>query len=106
MGGAQQPLQQPVASTPAFDPFAAPVAQPTMASLAPVAAQVSEEKQKVPEARYVPKNKNENDAWVKGAQFIDLVNLGTKDSVEKPKVASVYINPAASTENLIGGFQP
>ena len=44
----------------------------------------------------MPKNKNENDAWVKGAQFIDLVNLGTKqDSAnDKPKVASVYINPA------------
>lgn len=34
-------------------------------------------------ARYVPKNKNANDAWVKGAQFIDLVNLGTKEDENK-----------------------
>lgn len=49
----------------------------------------------------MPKNKNANDAWVKGAQFIDLVNLGTKEdpaseTANKDKSGGVYINPAAS----------
>ena len=57
----------------------------------------------------MPKNKDANDAWVKGAQFIDLVNLGTKqDSAPaKAETQGVYINPTASTGGAAaGGFQP
>jgi len=42
----------------------------------------------------VPKNKAANDAWVKGAEFIDLVGLGTKKAEDnKPKSDAVYIKP-------------
>ena len=61
---------------------------------------VTEEKPAEGAQRYVPKNKDANDAWVKGAQFIDLVNLGTKQEPKadaaKDNSDAVYINPAAS----------
>jgi len=42
----------------------------------------------------VPKNKDSNDAWVKGAEFIDLVGLGVKgDANAKPKEAPLIIKP-------------
>lgn len=48
------------------------------------------------EEKYVPNLKNKDDAWVKGAQFIDLVNLGKKEE-QKPKAAPVYINMPKNT---------
>ena len=45
-------------------------------------------------ARYVPKNKDANDAWVKGAEFIDLVGLGVKSTgPAQPKEAPLIIKP-------------
>ena len=35
---------------------------------------------------------DKNDAWVKGADFIDLANLGKKVDNNKSKEAPVYIN--------------
>jgi len=47
-------------------------------------------------ARYVPKNKNADDAWVKGAEFIDLVGLGMKGNANtQPKEAPLIIKPSA-----------
>ena len=47
----------------------------------------------------MPKNKDANDAWVKGAQFIDLVGLGMKDNPnDKPKADAVYIKPNVNTQ--------
>ena len=59
----------------------------------------------------MPKNKDANDAWVKGAQFIDLVNLGTKEDPSAKKSSSsqgggaLYINPGASKPQapMMGG---
>ena len=62
---------------PNVDPFAAPKAEPVAV--------------KEPE-RYVPKNKNSEDAWVKGAQFIDLVGLGRNDEAKAAKSNAVYID--------------
>ena len=45
----------------------------------------------------MPKNKSDDDAWVKGAQFIDLVGLGMKqDSTSKKDEGAVYIKPNVS----------
>ena len=46
----------------------------------------------------MPKNKNSDDAWVKGAEFIDLVSLGTKKTHDsQPKSEAVYIKPAGGS---------
>jgi len=72
----------PKAATPHLDPFAtAPASSPQ--------PPVSSEAQK-----YVPKNKDADDAWVKGAAFIDLVGLGMKgDTKSKPKEEPLIIKP-------------
>ena len=63
----------------------------------------------------MPKNKDANDAWVKGAQFIDLVNLGTKEDPAAAKKSNqgeaLYINigankPAAGGAAPMGGMMP
>ena len=42
----------------------------------------------------MPKNKDANDAWVKGAEFIDLVGLGVKNTgPAQPKEAPLIIKP-------------